>query len=150
MDNAGQHAAHERKVIHMLALSLTEAVRSIVQRWPSRAAKALAIALMGVLCNSLAARPAAAIDLLNIRSYAYKVIDNSKEFKCLDYIITKESHWNYKAANPNSSAYGIAQLLNERSKDPYEQLQRALRYVEHRYSGSWCRAKRHHLSKGWY
>ena len=149
VDNPRQHAAHKRKVIHMFAPSLTEAVRSIVQRWPSRVAKALAIVLMGVLCNSLAAMPAAAVNLLNIRSYAAKIIANPKEFRCLDYIITKESHWNSKADNPKSSAYGIGQILGETAKDPYIQLAKVLRYLENRYS-SICAGKRHHVVKGWY
>lgn len=149
VDNTGQHAERQRKVIHMFALCLTCLVRWIVQPRAARVARRLAILLSLQLCISLAANSAAAIDLLNIRAYAYKVIDNSKEFKCLDYIITKESHWNYKADNPKSSAYGIGQILGETATDPYTQLAKVLRYLAHRYP-SICAAQRHHVAKGWY
>lgn len=150
MDKSLRHAAHERKVIHMIDRYLTCSVRWIVQRRAARVARTLAILLLLELCISLWANPAHAIDLLNVRSYAYKIIDNSKEFKCLDYIALKESKWNSLSDNPTSTAFGIFQMLGETSRDPYVQLQRALRYVDHRYSGSWCNAKSHHVATGWY
>lgn len=150
MDNTGQHAACQRKVIHMFALCLTRLVRWIVQPRAARVARRLAILLLLQLCISLAANSAAAVNLLDIRSYTAKIINNSKEFKCLDYIATKESNWNYLADNKRSSAFGIFQMLGERSRDPYEQLSRVLRYIDKRYSGSWCIAQRHHVSRGWY
>jgi len=36
---------------------------------------------------------------------------SEKEYKCLNSLWTKESHWNYKARNKNSGAHGIAQAL---------------------------------------
>jgi hypothetical protein len=46
----------------------------------------------------------------------------------------KESAWNPKADNPNSTAFGIAQMLGEDSTNPYVQISNGLRYIEHRYS----------------
>jgi len=51
---------------------------------------------------------------------------------------------------PTSSAFGIAQLLRERSGEPELQILHAIRYVEHRYRGSFCSAKRHSDRVGWY
>lgn len=58
---------------------------------------------------------------------------NDYQFECLDFIWTKESHWNPKADNPNSSAYGIAQMLGEDSRNAFVQISNGLRYIEHRY-----------------
>ena len=55
------------------------------------------------------------------------------EYKCLVQLWTKESNWNYKADNPTSSAYGIAQMLKEDSKHPAEQINNGIKYVIHRY-----------------
>ena len=73
----------------------------------------------------------------------------TKQFECLDYIWTKESHWNPLADNPHSSAYGIAQMLGEDSRNGYEQVRNGLRYVEHRY-GNPCNAKAFWEKKKWY
>ena len=37
---------------------------------------------------------------------------SEKEYKCLNTLWTKESHWNYKARNKSSGAHGIAQALS--------------------------------------
>lgn len=71
------------------------------------------------------------------------------EFVCLIKLWNKESHWNYKADNPTSSAYGIAQMLNEDSKHPAEQILNGLRYIEHRYDKP-CNAWQFWLRKNWY
>ena len=55
------------------------------------------------------------------------------EYKCLVQLWDKESNWNYKADNPNSSAYGIAQMLKEDSKHPAEQIHNGIKYIIHRY-----------------
>ena len=55
------------------------------------------------------------------------------EFKCLTQLWTKESHWNYKADNPKSTAFGIAQMLNETAKLPHIQINKGIRYIIKRY-----------------
>lgn len=68
---------------------------------------------------------------------------------CLYKIFMKESKFDHLAKNQQgSSAYGIAQMLGEKSKDPAVQILRAYRYIEHRY-GTPCKAWKHH-SRGWY
>ncbi len=59
---------------------------------------------------------------------------DKQQAKCLNQLWGKESAWNPEADNPNSTAYGIAQMLGEDSKDAYVQISNGLRYIEHRYS----------------
>jgi len=73
----------------------------------------------------------------------------SQDWKCLNSLWTKESHWNHKADNPKSSAYGIAQRLNEKSKDFVTQIDNGLRYIEHRY-GNPCNAWMFWKKRNWY
>ena len=65
---------------------------------------------------------------------------NPIDLVCLIKLWDKESHWNYKADNPDSSAYGIAQLLGEESKDPARQIRQGLKYIKHRYPSGPCEA----------
>jgi len=67
---------------------------------------------------------------------------SEKEYKCLNSLWTKESHWNYKARNKSSGAHGIAQALpatkmNVVSTDwrtnPVTQIQWGLLYISERY-----------------
>ncbi len=68
---------------------------------------------------------------------------------CIYKIFMKESKFDHLAKNQQgSSAYGIAQMLGEKSKDPAVQILRAYRYIEHRY-GTPCKAWKHH-NRGWY
>jgi hypothetical protein len=74
---------------------------------------------------------------------------DKKERGCVYKIFMKESRFDHLAKNQQgSSAYGIAQMLGEKSKDPAVQILRAYRYIEHRY-GTPCKAWLHH-SRGWY
>ena len=79
----------------------------------------------------------------------HKMDYSFKEFYCLDELLHKESRWNYKAKNPKSSAFGLFQMLNNKEKDPIKQIDKGLKYIEHRY-GTACKALAHHKLKGWY
>lgn len=69
---------------------------------------------------------------------------------CIMYIFTKESRFDHLAKNQQgSSAYGIAQMLKEKSKDPAIQILKAYKYIEHRYETP-CKAWNHHKRKNWY
>lgn len=81
-----------------------------------------------------------------------------KQFKCLDTLWTRESGWNHKADNPNSSAYGIPQALpgnkmSSSGKDwktnPATQIKWGAKYIDIRY-GSPCGALKHFHAKNWY
>lgn len=57
-----------------------------------------------------------------------------KEWVCLGKLWSKESAFRHTVANKQgSSAYGIAQLLGEKSRVPAVQITRGIRYIESRY-----------------
>ena len=90
------------------------------------------------------------------RAYARTLV-SPKEFSCLDRLVKLESHWNAKAKNPTSTAYGIFQFLNQTWKDynfiktsnPIIQITEGLHYIHVRYGDS-CNALRFHLVHGYY
>jgi hypothetical protein len=82
---------------------------------------------------------------IKIKDYGWNVI----EFKCLSQLWGKESGWNYKADNPTSSAYGIAQMLKEKAKHPKPQIDKGLRYIKHRYDKP-CNAWKYWQRHKWY
>lgn len=70
--------------------------------------------------------------------------------RCAYSLFMKESKFDHLAKNQQgSSAFGIAQMLKETSKDPAIQVLRAYRYIEHRYETP-CRAWRWHRLHNWY
>lgn len=87
--------------------------------------------------------------MFTYQDYALSKVQDYREFKCLLILWTKESHWNPKADNPHSSAFGIPQLLNLKETNPYKQIDRGLKYIVHRYNGM-CDALNHHKRKGYY
>ena len=73
-----------------------------------------------------------------------------RQRQCIYKLFTKESRFDHLAKNQQgSSAFGIAQMLKETSKDPAIQILKAYKYIVHRYDTP-CRAWAHHLSKNWY
>jgi hypothetical protein len=75
---------------------------------------------------------------------------NLSEHRALMKLWGKESACNPAADNPNSSAFGIPQLLNLDPSTPAPlQIERGLAYIQHRYekpSVAWS----HWRSNGWY
>jgi hypothetical protein len=86
------------------------------------------------------------------------------QFNCLNLLWNRESQWNYKAANPTSSAYGIPQALAapggapgskmasagaDWRTNPVTQIKWGLGYIADRY-GTPCGAWGHSESVGWY
>ncbi len=73
-----------------------------------------------------------------------------RQRQCVYKLFTKESRFDHLAKNQQgSSAYGIAQMLKEKSSDPAIQILNAYRYIVHRY-GTPCKAWSHHVSRNWY
>jgi hypothetical protein len=76
------------------------------------------------------------------------------QYRCLNRLWTKESHWNYKARNKRSGAHGIPQALPATRMDvvstdwrtnPVTQIRWGLRYIEARYDNpckAWAKFKR--------
>ena len=74
---------------------------------------------------------------------------SSNQWQCVYKLFMKESRFDHLAKNmQGSSAFGIGQVLREKSKDPAIQLLHAYKYIEHRY-GTPCVAWSHHR-RGWY
>lgn len=96
---------------------------------------------------------------LEAKDYAFvRVADkwqSRSEYSCLLRLWGKESAWNHRADNPVSSAFGIAQLLGEKSKSPHVQIDNGLKYIVHRYKTP-CKAWQFWLKQkakkgvGWY
>ena len=81
------------------------------------------------------------------------------QWKCLDQLWTRESHWNYKARNRNGGAYGIAQAYpaiklasagSDWQTNPATQIRWGLKYIASRYNNNACFALKHSFKKGWY
>lgn len=80
-----------------------------------------------------------------------------QEWKCLRNVWNKESRFNPKAQNKNSTAYGIPQFLDstweaygfKKTSDAKEQISAGLIYIEKRY-GSACNAWDFWQRKHWY
>jgi hypothetical protein len=80
---------------------------------------------------------------------------NKQEATCIKLLISKESAWNHKAIgnlNGTYQVYGLLQIKNPIAKDmnPMQQIQLHMRYLDHRYDGSACKAWSHFKIKGWH
>lgn len=81
---------------------------------------------------------------------------STREFECLSVMWERESHWNPKAHNKSSGAFGIAQFLPAtwgnyklpfKPTDPKVQIKAGLRYITKRYKTpcqAWKFWKRHY------
>jgi hypothetical protein len=83
----------------------------------------------------------------------------TKQYKCFNKLMSKESAWNPKAKNPVSSARGIGQLLNgtyknlgmKHSDKAVPQIVAALAYIGRKYGSSGpCGAWAHFKKHNWY
>jgi hypothetical protein len=73
-----------------------------------------------------------------------------RESECLVRLWTRESRFDHLASNQQgSSAFGIAQVLGEKSRDSRIQILRGLRYIGERYSSP-CKAYNFFLRNGYY
>lgn len=73
-----------------------------------------------------------------------------RQQQCVYNIFMRESRFDHLAKNQEgSTAYGIGQMLNERSSNPTIQILHAYKYIKHRYTTP-CNAYNHHLRRNWY
>jgi len=88
------------------------------------------------------------IDILKI--YTHQRLGDLKQLNCIDKLWMKESKWNSKANNKNSTAYGIPQILDLKETNPYRQIDLGLKYIRYRYQtpckawAFWKAARPHH------
>jgi hypothetical protein len=142
------------RVIHILAGNLTGTLASILAGEPLRriARRRSLVLVAGLLLFTnmpTAQAVSTARDINSYKLYAHMKVLDAKEYRCLELLWHKESRWNPRADNPKSSAYGIPQILKYKEKDPYKQIDRGLKYIEHRHSTP-CKALRFHRSTGHY
>ena len=86
--------------------------------------------------------------LKTAKQYAKEQMD-SKQYSCLKKLWGKESAWNHLADNPDSTAYGIPQILGLKTKDPLKQVDLGIKYIKHRYKTP-CKAWAFHIKHKWY
>jgi len=122
----------------------------------SRIARSVAIAIGIALFAPMVHANTGSIDSFkyNPRKYINGTM-NKTEAKCIKLLISKESAWNHKAIgnlNGTNKVYGLLQIKNPIAKDmnPMQQIQLHMRYLEHRYEGSACKAWQHFKDRGWH
>ena len=73
-----------------------------------------------------------------------------QEAQCWVELIWRESTFNPLAVN--GSHYGLAQMRNDkvRTLSPRAQVRWHMRYLDHRYNGSACKALKHMNKRGWH
>ena len=124
----------------------------------SRIARSRCLIDLGVLCV-VGTTPAMAtkdvkqttsIDALKV--YAHSRIVSEIQYNCFNKLITKESNWRVEAINPNGNHFGLGQMRNTkyRNLDGYRMIDWSIRYINHRYSGSSCKAFAHWQKHGWH
>ena len=138
---------------------LTLWIRSMLVGEPlRRIARKRCLVLLAALCV-VSTTPASATNDANkkasidaLKLYAHSRIVNYKEFQCFNKLITKESNWRVEAINPNGNHFGLGQMRNTkyRNLDGFRMIDWSLRYIDHRYSGSSCKAFEHWQKRGWH
>ena len=95
---------------------------------------------------------------MSAKSYAHQLVKPLNQWGCLVRLWERESHWNPKARNRSSGAFGIPQALPgwkmasagaDWAVNPLTQVTWGVHYVKNRY-GDPCRALDHSNKYGWY
>jgi hypothetical protein len=108
----------------------------------------------GVLClamlNPSSAQASQSIDYLKL--YAHSRIVDYKEFQCFNNLITKESQIGvWRQSIPMATLWSRTDAQHKVSNlDGYRMIDWSLRYINHRYAGSSCKAFAHWQKHGWH
>jgi hypothetical protein len=93
--------------------------------------------------------------VMNLKLYAYNKFNSYDQFDCYNYLISKESKWNYLARNGNH--YGLGQMNNRMvlTLTPKGQIDLHYKYIAHRYGmvngePNACMAAEHLDRYGWH
>jgi hypothetical protein len=91
----------------------------------------------------------------NLKLFAYNAFKTYDQFDCYNYLVIKESRWDYKARN--GSHYGLGQIKNKMvvKQTPRQQILFHMKYIGHRYGyvngePNACKAAEHFDAKGWH
>ena len=145
---------------HLYPYLLTPAVRWLGAAGPERLRPSKRNPLVAKLCLLISA-----LLIINVteataynpsieayKLYAHMMVGSDKQYRCLVELWDRESHWNPKADNPKSTAFGIPQLLRMTSTNPYRQIELGIKYLNHNklYKGDICKALARHKRVGHY
>ena len=83
------------------------------------------------------------------KQYTFIELNDLDQYYCIEELWHKESRWSPTAKNARSSAFGIPQILKMKETNPFRQIDRGLRYIEHRHQTP-CQALAFHNLKGYY
>ena len=150
VDNLWTTRQSSAQVIHIIAMYLTQGVRSILAGEPlKRIARRRCLVLLGALCIVGTTPAEANQNIDQYKLYTHSRIINYEQFICLSKIIYKESRWNPLAIN--GSHYGLGQMRSKqyRNLDPYRQIDATILYIKGSY-GSMCKACEFHKAKGYF
>jgi hypothetical protein len=93
--------------------------------------------------------------VMNLKLYALNKFKSYDQFDCYNYLVFKESSWNYKSRN--GSHYGLGQMRNKMvlKLTPRGQIDLHYKYIAHRYGmvngePNACLAAEHLDKKGWH
>ena len=89
---------------------------------------------------------------MNLKLYLHNKLNDWDQFECANWLGIKESNWRPKAVNKQSGAYGIFQHMSEHAPkwDAYQQIDKHIEYINHRYQGDWCAALLKLETDGWH
>jgi len=94
---------------------------------------------------------------LTLKGYAKQKVQTlwtNRQWPCMKQIVWLESRWQPDAYNPNTTAYGLGQLIGSRKYlqgKPYKQITKMMQYIAHRYPTDLaCEALAHHHRWAWY
>ena len=135
-------------------LPLTSLLRSKRNAEPEGLAQAVCLVLVALLLSILSGYTAYAkvsTERYELHLYAHSHLLLDSEMNCIDKLYDRESHWNPKAVNPHSGAYGIPQGMSTwlRTATARQQILWGIKYAMNRY-GSMCGAYKHWKLKGWH
>ena len=123
------------------------------RRWSVRGGLCLSLVL-GLFSNSILVTDVNAYGLNRQQQdwalVAMNHLGELEEAQCWVRLIWQESRFNPNARN--GSHYGLAQMRNDivRTLTPRQQVRMHMRYLDHRYNGSACKAEQHLIKKGWH
>ena len=114
---------------------------------------AIASSLVIILCLMfpVSAYGKVSTERYELHLYAHSHLLLDSEMECIDRLYDAESHWNYRAVNKTSGAYGIPQGMSTwlRTATARQQILWGIKYCMSRY-GSMCGAYKHWQLKGWH
>ena len=140
-------------------MTLSNSKNLTVATNPASASLATQMAEMALVAD-ISQQVEVAREMMGAKKVAKAIMDTEyqwgdDQYKCLNRLWTKESHWNYKAHNYRSGAHGIAQALpavkmevisSDWRTNPVTQIRWGLRYIDIRYDtpcDAWSKWRSH-------